>query len=149
VSGAVYRLDGVTKLHGTRTVLDLPQFEVACGEVLCLVGPPGARQFIQAFHCLLLHRYIGFDVLLRCLGTFMAQPMRAPSDACAPECVNIEDTKVNLMMAEGDVYLNRERTEWVRFSYLRPSALVVGNGPHRPARERPLQLALWACPVRT
>jgi tungstate transport system ATP-binding protein len=42
VSGIVYRLDGVTKTHGTRTVLDLPRFEVARGEVLCLVGPPGA-----------------------------------------------------------------------------------------------------------
>jgi len=42
VSGLVYRLDGVTQAHGTRTVLDLPRFEVARGEVLCLVGPPGA-----------------------------------------------------------------------------------------------------------
>jgi tungstate transport system ATP-binding protein len=37
-----YRLDAVTQTHGGRTVLDLPRFEVAWGEIFCLVGPPGA-----------------------------------------------------------------------------------------------------------
>jgi len=37
-----YLLDSVTKAHEGRTVLDVPRFEIAAGEVLCLVGPPGA-----------------------------------------------------------------------------------------------------------
>jgi tungstate transport system ATP-binding protein len=37
-----YRLEAVTQVHGGRTALDLPRFEVAAGEVLCLVGPPGS-----------------------------------------------------------------------------------------------------------
>ena len=37
-----FRLENVAVRHGSRVVLDMPAFEVAAGEVLCLVGPPGA-----------------------------------------------------------------------------------------------------------
>jgi tungstate transport system ATP-binding protein len=37
-----YLLEGVTRTHAGRTVLEVPRFEVAAGEVLCLVGPPGS-----------------------------------------------------------------------------------------------------------
>ena len=40
--GPTYCLEDVTQMHGGRMVLDLPRFDVAAGEVLCLVGPPGA-----------------------------------------------------------------------------------------------------------
>lgn len=37
-----FRLENIAVRHGARVVLDMPAFEVAAGEVLCLVGPPGA-----------------------------------------------------------------------------------------------------------
>ncbi len=39
---SAYRLENITVRHGERVVLQLPTFEVAAGEVLCLIGPPGA-----------------------------------------------------------------------------------------------------------
>ncbi len=39
---SAYRLDAVSQSHGGRVALDLPCFEVAAGEVLCIIGPPGA-----------------------------------------------------------------------------------------------------------
>ena len=41
-SGAIYRLDSVTKLYGTRRVLDGVSLDVQRGEVLAVVGPSGS-----------------------------------------------------------------------------------------------------------
>lgn len=41
-SAAIYRLDGVSKLYGSRRVLDQVSLEIRRGEVLALVGPSGS-----------------------------------------------------------------------------------------------------------
>lgn len=41
-TNTVYRLESVTRAHRGCNVLDLPCFEVARGEIICLVGPPGS-----------------------------------------------------------------------------------------------------------
>lgn len=42
MSDRVYRLDGVTKVYGNRSVLRIDELDVFRGEILALVGPSGA-----------------------------------------------------------------------------------------------------------
>jgi tungstate transport system ATP-binding protein len=41
-SGPVYRMQGLTKIYGQRTVLDIASLDIERGEVFALVGPSGA-----------------------------------------------------------------------------------------------------------
>jgi tungstate transport system ATP-binding protein len=89
-----YRLDGIQKTYGARTVLDIPALELAEGEIFAIVGPSGA----------------GKSTLLRLLA-FLEAPTRGTirfgPDQIAHSDLSITDRRQVTMVFQRPVLLSR------------------------------------------